>query len=107
MAAGFQRSGISAELAGVYQTEQAFIEAEKELMDEIRRIYLSANVKYQMKHYAEADRLFGDCYALFLASADYLSEPEKLGPMADDCERRLESLAELHPCGGVCIFLLF
>lgn len=78
------------------QPEEIAARAEQELTDEIRRIFLKANAQYQMKHYADAARLFGDCYALYLASADFLSAPSALRPMAESCERHLDHLARLR-----------
>jgi len=70
--------------------------AERALADEIRNLFQEAHAQYRMKNHAEAERLFSDCYALYQASKEHLSAPEKLTPMVRECERYFETLAMIR-----------
>lgn len=72
------------------------VEAERELAGEIRRLYLKAQVRYRMKDYAGAERLFGDCYALYQASRKHFSDPTDLATLSGECERHMQDLAFLR-----------
>lgn len=89
-------SVCSAEESAVSETDERITEAEQELAEEIRRVYAQAHLKFRMKSHAEAERLFRDCYALYQASVEHLSDPEDLAPMVKDCERHLEDLSFLR-----------
>lgn len=71
-------------------------EAERELAEEIRRLYLKAHVRYRMKDYAGAERFFGDCYALYQASREHFSGSSDLAALSGECERHMQDLAILR-----------
>ena len=59
------------------------VEAERELAEEIRRLYLKAHVRYRMRDYAGAERFFGDCYALYQASREHFSGSSDLAALSE------------------------
>jgi len=84
------------ESGGSSDTAARIAGAEEALADEIRNLFRDAHAQYRMKNHAEAERLFADCYALYQASKEHLSAPEKLAPMVRECERYFETLAVIR-----------
>lgn len=71
-------------------------EAEREFAEEIRRLYLKGQARYRIRDYVSAERLFGDCYALYQASREHFSGSADLATLSRECERHMQDLAILR-----------